>query len=237
VKKFKVSVITTLYNYRRYVEDCIKSFLNQDFRDSEIIIVDDCSVDSPLDVIGKYLGERVKYTKLPEKANYSVAKNVGIKNSTSEILVMLDADDMLTKNGISIRYDKLMEGYDFVHGPCIVLNKGKQYRAPVWKRYLQNKSYRNVHAQTVMLRKDIHRKIGLYDEELWSSSDYEMWGRIFTHGFKIGYVEEDVSFYRMHSKQMSMSARKLKELASITKHVKGKIENRKTDLSDVEMLI
>jgi len=233
----KVSVITTLYNYRRYIEDCIKSFLNQDFEDSEIIIVDDCSTDNPLDVIGKYIGERVRYVKLPEKANYSIAKNVGIKNSTSEILVMLDADDMLTKNGVSTRYSKLIEGYDFVHGPCIVLNKGKQYRAPVWKRYLQNKSFRNVHAQTVMLRKDIHRKIGLYDEELWSSSDYEMWGRIFTHGFRIGFVEEDVSVYRMHSKQMHRSAQKLKELATITKRVKEKIEKRKSGLSDIEMLV
>ena len=232
----KVSVITTLYNYREYIEECIQSFLNQDFTDSELIIVDDMSTDDPYEVIKKYESDRVRYIRLSEKGNYSVAKNVGIRCARADVLVMLDSDDMLTKNGISSRYTKLIEGFDFVHGPCLVLYHGSKYRAAVWAKYLRTKQYRDIHAQTVMLRKDIHQKIGLYDEELWSASDYEMWGRIFNHGFKIGYVEEDVSVYRMHSKQMHSSDRKQRELSAITKLVDEKIEKRKTDLIGLEML-
>lgn len=232
----KVSVITTLYNYRMYIGECIESFLAQDFIDSEMIIVDDCSTDNPYSVVGDYECERVRYIRLPQKTNYSVAKNVGIKTARAEVLVMLDADDMLTENGISIRYNKIVDGYDFVHGPCLILKNGKKYRGSVWERYLKSKQFRHVHAQTVMLRKDIHRRIGLYDEELWSSSDYEMWGRVFAHNFRIGIVTEDVAIYRMHNLQMHKSNKKIKNLMEITTSVKKKIKKRRTDLSGLEML-
>ena len=80
----KVSVITTLYNYKKYISECINSFLAQDFDDSEMIIVDDCSTDNPYKVIKPYEGKKVKYIKLNEKANYSVAKNIGIKRKNIE---------------------------------------------------------------------------------------------------------------------------------------------------------
>jgi len=233
---FKVSVITSLYNYQQYIGQCIESFLNQDFVDSEMVIVDDCSTDNSYSVVKKYEGPRVRYIRLPKKGNYSIAKNVGIKNARSDVLVMLDADDMFTKTGISTRYNKLMEGYDFVHGPCLILKNGSTYRASVWNGYLRTKFYRHIHAQTVMLLKDIHRKIGLYDEELWSKSDYEMWARIHNHGFKVSWVTEDVSIYRMHPLQMHISKDKVKNYLEITRSVDEKIEKRKIDLSDLEML-
>lgn len=234
----KVSVITTLYNYHQYIGECIESFLAQDFEDSELVIVDDQSTDNPREVIQKYPSNRVRYILLKEKANYSVAKNVGIKNSRSEVLVMLDADDMLTPNGITSRYIKLMEGFDIVHGPCLILKEnGKKIRGSIWKTYLRTKDPRAIHAQTVMLRKDIHRKIGLYDATMWNSSDREMWIRIYNHGFKVGLVHEDVSIYRMHSKQMHRSKKKMAILDEALRHVEEISERRKTDLSDLEMLL
>ena len=61
-----------------------------------------------------------------------------------------------------------------------------------------------------MLKKDIHRKIGLYDHMLRSKSDREFFARVFFHSFKIGTVENDVAFYRIHDKQMHKSKEKLK---------------------------
>jgi glycosyltransferase involved in cell wall biosynthesis len=234
---FKVSVITTLYNYRNHIKECIKSFLKQDFKDSEIIIVDDGSTDNPYPVIKKYESDRVKYIKLDTNSGYSHAKNVGIKACNSEILVMLDADDMLIKNGISIRYNKIREGYDFVHGPCLDLKQGRSLqRNRMWNLWLDNKIYKYVHAQGVMLKKDIHRKVGLYDEKLWCKSDREFFARVFNHGFKIGTVNKDVALYRRHKLQMHRSKEKLKINDKLQKEVKKKIKKRKSDLSGLEML-
>jgi len=237
----KVSVVTTLYNYHNYIQDAIKSFLAQDFPESEMIIVDDASTDNPYNVIRQYESEIVRYIRLDENRGYSNAKNVGIKASRAEILVMLDADDMLTENSIKVRYDKINEGFDLAHGPVLDLKSdGKRERSRLWKRWKKCKKdascYRYIHAQSVMLRKDIHRKVGLYDATLRSKSDREMWARIVAREYRIGTVSEYVSVYRRHERQMHRSKDKLRVNDQLQKHVLGLIEKRRKDLSGLEML-
>jgi glycosyltransferase involved in cell wall biosynthesis len=235
---FKVSVITTLYNYSNYIKHTIKSFLKQDFSDSEMIIVDDASTDDPYRFIKKYESSRIKYIRLDSNLGYSYAKNVGIKKCNSEILVMLDADDMLTTDGISVRYNKLQEGYDFVHGPCINFKEGRPLvRNNIWKDWLKYRTYKYVHAQGVILKKDVHRKVGLYDENLRCKSDREFFARVFHHKFKIGVVDKDVALYRRHGKQMHCSKEKLRINDKLQKEVLQLVKKRKTDLSGLEMLI
>jgi len=232
----RVTVVTTLYNYKRYIGPAIKSFLSQDIKDSEMIVVDDSSTDNPYSVIRKFKTDRLKYIKLDENRGYSYAKNIGIKNATSEVLVMLDADDMLTENSLSIRLKKIEMGYDFVHGPVIDLSKGALSESRMTKKWKKTKNPKYVHAQGVMLLKDIHRKIGLYDESLRSKSDREMFYRVFNHGFKTGWVNDHVAIYRKHGKQMHKSKAKLLINDKLQKIVKAKIEKRKTDLSGLELL-
>jgi len=234
---FKVSVITTLYNYKNYIEDAINSFLGQNFDDSEMIIIDDASLDNPYDIIKGYEFDRIRYIKLDKNMGYSYAKNIGIKVCNSEVLVMLDSDDMLTSNSLKIRYDKLLEGYDFVHGPCLDKKEGRPLiRNRLWGEWLNKNTWKNVHAQGVMLKKEIHRKIGLYDEILRCKSDREFFARVFNHNFKIGTVEEDVAFYRRHKKQMHRSKEKLEINDKLQKEVMKKIKIREKDLSGLEML-
>lgn len=238
----KISVITTLFNYRPYIEDCINSFLRQNFIDSEMIIVDDCSTDNPYDVIKKIINKRIKYIKLDKNMGYSFAKNIGIKNSNSDILVMLDADDMLTKNSLTSRYNKILEGYDFVHGPAYELKENKQISGMErFNKWLTSKKdstcYKLVHAQTVMLKKEIHKIVGLYDENLRYKSDREMWARIFNRPqFKIGWTTEHVAIYRHHSKQMHKSKQKLKLNDKLQSEVLQLIDKRKHNLDGLELL-
>jgi glycosyltransferase involved in cell wall biosynthesis len=234
----KISVITTLYNYVNYIEDCIESFISQDIEGIEMIIVDDASTDNPYDVIKKYKSSQIKYIKLNKNKGYSYAKNIGIKASKSEILVMLDADDKLTKNSLKIRYKKLLKGYDFVHGPCLDLKKGRPLvRNRLWNLWLEKKTWKYVHAQGVMLKKDIHRKIGLYDEKLRCKSDREFFARVFNYNFKIGTVKEDVAFYRRHKKQMHRSKEKMKINDKLQKKVLTLIKIRKKNLLSLEKLL
>jgi glycosyltransferase involved in cell wall biosynthesis len=234
--EYKVSVIVTLYNYRKYVTDTVKSFLDQDFADSEMIIVDDASTDKPQDIINPFLSDRIRYIQLDKNYGYSHAKNVGIKESKSEILVMLDADDMLTSNSITTRYEKMMEGFDFVHGPVLDLKKGNLSKSRMWNDWKRTRIFKYVHAQSVMLKKDIHRNIGLYDENLRCKSDREMFARIFNHGFNISFVKTPVAIYRHHPRQMHRSKEKLLINKHLQNTVLQKIEDRKKDLSGLEML-
>jgi glycosyltransferase involved in cell wall biosynthesis len=234
--EIKVSVVTTLYNYRKYIHKTIKSFLKQNFSESEMIIVDDASTDNPYKIIKRYESDRVIYVPLDKNMGYSHAKNVGIKKSRGEILVMLDADDMLMQRGISVRYDKIIQGYDFVHGPCLDFKNDELKRSKMWSQWKKHKTYKYVHAQGVMLRKEIHRRIGLYDETLRCKSDREMFARVFNHGFKIGTVSDNVAIYRRHASQMHKSKEKLKINKQLQEQVLKKIEDRKVNLNELEML-
>lgn len=240
----KVSVVTTLYNYGRYITECIQSFIEQDFPhdDCEMVIVDDASTDNGPKLVQYHADSwhNIKYIRFDKNRGYSAAKNAGIKYAQGEYLVMLDADDRLTKGGISARYDKIVEGYDLVHGPALDLRGGKLKRSKLWKQWMNSKKdascYKLIHAQGVMVRRDVHKRVGLYDEEMRCKSDREMWARVMNHGLKIGWVDEDVSIYRIHDKQMHKSKEKLKRNQALQKDALQRIKRRKNDLSDVEML-
>lgn len=112
-----VSVVVPLYNYKRYIEENICSIMNQTYPHWEIIIVDDCSDDNPYDAIEPYLGEHIRYIRLEENMGYSCAKNAGIRSSVGSMIVVLDADDMLTPKSLQYRVEYLESNKKaWVHG-------------------------------------------------------------------------------------------------------------------------
>ena len=240
--KMDISVITTLYNYSNFIEAAILSFEAQELHrlKAEMIIVDDGSTDNPLEVISPYLNI-VDYIKLDENKGYSYAKNIGIKAAKGKYIVMLDADDALYGSASLInRYKKIEQGYDLVHGPVYDSINGLLNPSPLWQQWIKSKQdakcYKYIHAQSVMLKRDIHREIGLYDETLRFKSDREMWARIMNHKFKVGYINDFVSIYVQHPNQMHKSDAKKKINESLQKEVEDKIEKRKTDLRDLTFL-
>lgn len=108
----KISVIIPVYNCGRYIGNTLKSVINQNFRDYEIIVVDDGSTDNSLEIINSTLKDcGVKYKVIhQDNAGVSVARNHGIDISEGEYLVFVDGDDYILENHLSELY---VEGYDF----------------------------------------------------------------------------------------------------------------------------
>lgn len=88
-----VSIIITNYNYGRYLREAIDSALGQDYHPIEVIIVDDGSQDDSRRVITSY-GERIKAV-LKENGGQASAFNAGFAASRGEVVIFLDADDVL----------------------------------------------------------------------------------------------------------------------------------------------
>lgn len=208
-----VSVIVPLYNYEKYIGYCLQSILNQDYSNIEIIVVDDASTDRSCKVIKKYESDNVKIIRFKKNRGYSSAKNEGIVNSKGEHLVILDADDMLTKKSISNRMKALLKNdADFVHANAIVVNGDISlkncYEINNFKLECFSTPY-HIHAQTVLLKKQIHRDFGMYDEKLRSRSDREMWWRLFGRSkndemkVKRFYLNKAVVYYRYHRQMMT----------------------------------
>jgi len=212
-----VSVIVPLYNYEQYIKWCLKSILRQDYGNFEIIVINDCSTDNSVKIV-KSLQDRadnITLLKTPVNSGYSVAKNIGITHSKGKIITVLDADDMMTEKSISRRVFGLLDyKVDFVHAKAINV----EYNTSLKQAYKINhknavRGHARIHAQTVLYKKNIHRKFGLYDEKLRSRADKEMWWRLFGHNdnelqrVSKKFINIDAAYYRCHKKSM-MSMRK-----------------------------
>lgn len=85
-----ISIIIRTRNEEQYLERCLIALKNQNFSESEIILVDNGSIDDTVKIAKKYKCKIVDYPK-STKFNFSKAINIGIKNSKSEILSILSA--------------------------------------------------------------------------------------------------------------------------------------------------
>jgi glycosyltransferase involved in cell wall biosynthesis len=209
-----VSIIVPLYNYRKYIGYCIQSIINQTYENLEIIIVDDCSTDNSYLKAKKFgkKDKRIRVLKLDKNYGYSKVKNEGIIISKGQYIVTVDADDMLTKNSIECRLNAMLKyNVDFVYANAFFVKGNISLKECYEKKnHIINKSLDlyNIHAQTIMLNREIHKKFGLYDENLRSRSDREMWWRLFGKNkkdkikIKNYYLDKTVAYYRYHRYSM-----------------------------------
>ncbi len=110
-----VSVIIPCYNHGKYLPEAFESVWKQNYQNTEIIVVDDGSADDTKQITEKY--QSVKYL-YQSNQGLSAARNTGIKNSTGDFLIFLDADDWLLDDAIitNVNYMLQDEKIAFVSG-------------------------------------------------------------------------------------------------------------------------
>ena len=217
----KISVIIPCYNYKEYVADTVYSVIQQDYPGKvETIVVDDASVDNPIGHMERLFSSDQMPIVIRHRSNrgYSVAKNTGIRASTGEFIVLIDADDMLTPGSLKVRAEYLIQHpeVDMVRGTVYVVHGGGGFDYWLPRMYkLRKYGWRKVNAQSTMLRRRVHEKFGLYDEDLRSRSDNEMWNRLDLYGHrgeplvKCHMIDNPpVAFYRKHKLSMIEYRRK-----------------------------
>jgi len=103
----KVSVIIPVYNSEDYLEECIRSVLNQTLTDIEIICVNDGSTDSSLEILNHFAQEERRIQIISqENKGTSFARNVGLDSATGEYVMFIDSDDLLLRVSLEHLYRK-----------------------------------------------------------------------------------------------------------------------------------
>ena len=92
-----ISVVIPLYNKEKYIKNTIESVINQDFKDFEIIIVNDGSTDHSLEIAKQFEQPGIKIIN-QENQGVANARNKGVQYSNGEIIAFLDADDIWLSN-------------------------------------------------------------------------------------------------------------------------------------------
>ena len=101
-----ISVILPVYNGERYVEKAIESVLNQSLKDFELIIVNDGSTDSTLDIISQFRDSRIKLINQTNQGP-GASRNNAIKMAEGDYIMFLDADDWFSPDALEISYDEI----------------------------------------------------------------------------------------------------------------------------------
>lgn len=106
----KISVIIPVYNSEDYIENCLISVINQTFRNLEIIVINDGSTDSSLEIINSIAeSDNRIIVRSQENEGQSHARNVGIDLASGEYIVFVDSDDWLSLNYIELMYKRIIE--------------------------------------------------------------------------------------------------------------------------------
>ncbi|PSL40696.1 teichuronic acid biosynthesis glycosyltransferase TuaG [Planomicrobium soli] len=106
-----VSVIMPVYNAERFVKQAIMSILSQTYKEVEIIIVDDCSIDKSFDIIKELMAENknIFYYKNEKNLGPAVARNKAIELSKGRFLAFLDSDDIWQEEKIEKQLEMMKQ--------------------------------------------------------------------------------------------------------------------------------
>jgi glycosyltransferase involved in cell wall biosynthesis len=184
------SVIIPLYNKAKYIEKTIFSVLNQTYTDFELIIVDDGSTDNSLEVIKSFVDNRIQI--ITQRNNgVSSARNTGIINSAYEYIAFLDADDWWDTNFLTeiskminlTDADMYATNYFFKYGDNMAKNhhvfkKSNQFVSEWYLCHLESIFC----ASSVVIKREIFKKIGMFDTRISYGEDIDLWIRIASNG-------------------------------------------------------
>lgn len=99
MEKVRFTVAISAYNIENYVKRAIDSLLNQTFKNYELLVIDDCSTDSTVEVIKQVVGQNAKILQTKKNSGTAAAsRNIAIENAQGEYLLFLDGDDELYSN-------------------------------------------------------------------------------------------------------------------------------------------
>ena len=203
-----VSVIIPCYNQAHFLSDAIESVLAQSYPCFETIVIDDGSPDNTAEVAARYPG--VRYVRQTNQG-LSAARNTGIRESSGQYLVFLDADDRLLphalRDGLAC-FDEHPEAA-FVSGHHRYINRDGSLRneyppTPIDDHpyvALLKRNYIGMHA-TVMYTRTVFDAVGTFDTTLKSCEDYDLYLRI-ARRFPVYHHHHLAAEYRWHGANMT----------------------------------
>jgi glycosyltransferase involved in cell wall biosynthesis len=197
-----VAVVIPCYNAEAFLEETLRSVMEQTRSASEIVVVDDGSSDRSVEIAGSFKGVRVI-----RQANGGVApaRNTGVRSIASEHVVLLDADDRLLPHAIDIGMREITArpGCAMVYGYSRDIDTHGRALAPHSDR-VDSASYATLLAghttvppSTIVFRRDAMLAIGDFHPRYSPAEDYEFYLRL-ARRFPIHFHGQLVSEYRLH---------------------------------------
>lgn len=202
-----ISVVMPVFNGEKFIDEAIKSILNQTFTEFEFIIIDDCSTDRTADMVLQYKDPRIIFLQNSLNAGNYPARNRGNEVARGKYICVMDADDISERDRLQIQF-QFMESNPEV-GICGSFIKN--IPSGIVPRFICEYELLKVaflsnnlcSHPSLILRKEFMKRDNLkYNEEFRYSADFDLCVRGMNH-FKICNIPQVLVQYRRHPGQIS----------------------------------
>lgn len=181
-----ISVIIPCYNSEKTIKKTIESVLNQSFSDLELIVINDGSEDSTLEIISNFQDSRIKIFSF-ENSGGNISRNRGLKYAAGKFVSFLDADDIWTADKLANQLQALQENEcvmvayswtDYIdeNGEFLLSGTHITVNGDVYEKLLVNNFLEN--GSNPLIRREAIIELGGFDESLNAAQDWDMWLRL-----------------------------------------------------------
>ena len=230
----KITVVTPSYNQGAYLEETIRSVLDQRYPNLEYIVIDGGSTDQSLDIIRKY-ASHFQYWVSEKDSGQTEAINKGLRRATGELVTWLNSDDVFTPNALHhVAKAYLEQPADVIYGDYILMtSRGKPFlkrREIPFDYELLLYGVNFIGQPSSYIRRSVFLQHGFLDESMQFSMDYELWLRIGKAGAQFRHIKEFLSYYRYHetSKTVNQAVAFRKELDEVRAKYSSVVETSET---------
>jgi|GEM_PF-2682075 len=205
-----ISVVLPVFNGAQTIAATVKSVLDQEFEDYELLIINDGSTDETLDVLARIDDPRITIHSF-ENRGLSASRNRGISLAAGEYIAFIDADDLWTPDklrkqlqalvsdpsaGMAYSLTDCIDEHDAYLGPgSHVIHFGRAYEQLLTRNFIESGS-------NVLVRRSVFGEAGLFDESLSAAEDWDVFLRIACK-YPVVCVPEAQVLYRIHGCAMS----------------------------------
>jgi glycosyltransferase involved in cell wall biosynthesis len=210
-----VSVVMPVYNAERFLRVALVTIFNQTYKNLEVIVVNDGSIDQTENIIINEYPNTVRYY-IQSNSGPSKARNLGIKKAIGKYIVFLDVDDFWHPNKIEEQVKSFLNNSDYAmlytDYQTIENNQPAKFSIETRDIKLQSCSFqeilfgKSIHTSTVMVRKEVLLAVGGYNDALLTGEDIELYLKI-AKEYLIGYLDKSYVIVRKHDNNLTKMRR------------------------------
>ena len=237
-----VSVVIPCFNHGHYLREALES-IGTPAAPTEIVVVDDGSTDSTQDVLAAFRPEVSFRAFRQPNGGLAAARNRGLRESSGEIIIFLDADDRLAPGAVDIGVQSLLENpaCAFVYGRCPMMDRTGALMPTLLEPRIEKDHYRELLKRNyiwmpavVAFRRDPLVRSGGFKAAFDAAADYAMYLHIARH-HPVHDHGRIVAHYRKHEANMSSNAgRMLRETLAVLRSQRPYLEGDSASLEAYE---
>ena len=191
-----VSIVIPVHNQAGFVAEAIRSAIGQTWEDTEVIVVDDGSTDGSYQVAWNFLP---KVTLIGQgNKRQAAARNCGFREASGELLLPLDADDVLDPSYLERTVPLMTDGVGIVATDMQYFGSQSNRIAPLGVLIDIEKSSNELPVTSLICR-EAFEQVGGYceDLEVHGMEDWDLWLKILERGWRVAILNEPLFRYRV----------------------------------------